>query len=252
MSAAEPTRAEVNGRIEEPSKVWEEAMSMVFIRTFSPAKSNASSRNSVHRLSDQRLLEAARGGHPTAFATLCERHSQQLFRAAYRITRNREDAEDAVQDTFLRAFVHLMEFDARSSFATWLTRIAINSALMIIRKKRSLFEVTMEPTEDSGTDGVRYQIVDRALNPEKRYAQREEKRILKKAVQRLRPGLREVVKIQRFQERSLQETAEALGISLAAAKGRLFHARVALRKSSILKSMRRAQSGGEIRVLSAA
>src|SRR6201998_398189 len=107
-----------------------------------------SSANSTRnaRLGEDRLVEAAKRGHSTAFGTLCERYSQQLFRAAHRITRNREDAEDAVQDTLLRGFVHLRDFDGRSSFATWLTRIAINSALMILRKKRAIPSV---PFEDS-------------------------------------------------------------------------------------------------------
>jgi RNA polymerase sigma factor (sigma-70 family) len=201
---------------------------------------------------EKSLVEAAKAGQSTAFAELCERHAQQLFRAAHRITRNREDAEDAVQDTFLRAFVHLTDFDGRSSFATWLTRIAINSALMVIRKKRSLPEITMEPTDDFGRDGLRYQIADQALDPEKRYAKSEEERILKTAVQSLRPALREVVKIQRLQERSMRETAKAMGISLAAAKGRLFHAKLALRKSGVLKQMHQPRSRSEFRVLSAA
>jgi RNA polymerase sigma factor (sigma-70 family) len=202
--------------------------------------------------SEKRLLEAAKSGHSTAFAALCERYTQQLLRAAHRITRSREDAEDAVQDALLRAFVHLTDFDGRSSVATWLTRIAINSALMILRKKRTLLETAIEGTDDSGAEAPRYEIADRALDPERRYAQREEERILKTAIQRLRPTLREVVAIQQLQERSVQETAEMMGISVAAAKGRLFHAKIALRKSSVLKLMHKSRSGGEIRVLSAA
>ena len=172
--------------------------------------------------------------HSSAFATLCERYRQRLFRAARRITRSHEDAEDAVQDALLNAFVHIGDFDGRSSLATWLTRIAINSALMILRKNRAAPGITLESNDDFSRDGLWNEICDRAPNPESRYAQREAQRILRKAVQRLRPTLRGVVQIQ-LQGRSMQEAAEAIGISLAAAKGRLFHAKAALRKSAILK-----------------
>ena len=201
---------------------------------------------------EKSLVEAAKGGHSTAFGTLCERHAQQLLRAAHRITRNREDSEDAVQDALLRAFVHLRDFDGRSSFSTWLTRIAINSALMILRKKRTSLESAMVGADDFGPDGPGYEVPDRAPNPERRYAQSEEERILKRAIHSLRPSLREVVEIQQLQERSMRETARAMCISVGAAKGRLFHAKAALRKSSILKMMHRPRSSGEFRILSAA
>jgi len=201
---------------------------------------------------EKSLVQAAKAGQSTAFAALCERYTQQLLRAAHRITRNREDSEDAVQEALLRAFVHVRDFDGRSSFATWLTRITINSALMILRKKRSSHETATVGTDDFGADGLNHEIPDRAPNPERRYAQSEEERILRKAIGRLRPSLREVVEVQQLQERSMRETAEAMCISVAAAKGRLFHAKVALRKSSILKLMYQPRSGGEFRILSAA
>src|SRR5467141_4882903 len=98
-------------------------------------ESGATSIGKAHPLSDESLVEAAKLGHSTAFDTLSERYRQQLFRAAHRITRSCEDAEDAVQGALLRAFVHLRDFGGRSSFSTCLTRIAINSALMRLRKK---------------------------------------------------------------------------------------------------------------------
>jgi RNA polymerase sigma-70 factor (ECF subfamily) len=174
----------------------------------------------------------------TAFAMLCEQYRQQLFRAARRITRSREDAEDAVQDALLNAFVHIGDFDGRSSLPTWLTRIAINSALMILRKNRAAPAITLGSNDDFTRDGLHAEMCDRAPNPESRYAQNEAQRIVRKAVRRLRPTLRAVVQIQ-LQERSMREAAEAIGISLAAAKGRLFHARAALRRSPILKLTRR-------------
>ncbi len=198
------------------------------------------------------LVEAARDGQSTAFVALCGRYSQQLHRIALRVTRNREDAEDAVQDAMLRAFVHLRDFDGRSSFGTWLTRIAINSALMILRKKRTSLEVAMAGPDDSGADARVYEIADRAPTPEKHYARHEEEGILKEAVRNLRPALREVVEIQQLQECSIGEAAKAMCISVAAAKGRMFHARAALRRSSLLKLMRKRRPGREFRVLSAA
>lgn len=211
-----------------------------------------SARREPGECAEKRLVEAAKGGQSGAFATLCERYAEQLLRAAYRITRSREDAEDAVQDALMRAFVHVRKFDGRSSFATWLTRIAINSALMILRKKRTALDMAIVRTDNPGADGKGYEMADRAPNPERHYAQREQERVLRTAIQRLRPTLREVVEIHQLQERSMQETAEAVGISLAAAKGRLFHARVALRKSPMLKVMYQHRCGSDFRALSAA
>jgi len=201
---------------------------------------------------EELLVEAAKAGHSSAFATLCERYMQQTLRATYRITRNREDSEDAVQDALLRAFVHLKDFNGESSFATWLTRIAINSALMILRKRRSSLEMAMTSGDNPGSDGFIHQIADHAPNPERRYAQREKERILKKAIHSLRPTLRQIIEMKQLRECSMRETAETMCISVAAAKARLFHAKLALRKSSILKLMQQSRGGGKFRGLSAA
>src|ERR1700752_343914 len=111
-------------------------------------ETNAAPRGSDHGPSEKILVEAGQPGHSTAFATVSARYRQYLFRAAHRITRSREDAEDAVQDALLRAFVHIRDFDGRSSFATWLTRIAINSGLMLLRKKRSAPEISTDSNHD--------------------------------------------------------------------------------------------------------
>jgi RNA polymerase sigma factor (sigma-70 family) len=211
------------------------------------AETNAPLRGTVHRLSEQSLVEAAKRGHSTAFATLSERYRQQLLRVAHRISRNSEDAEDAVQDALLRAFVHVRDFDGRSSFATWLTRIAINSALMILRKKRASPEIVTDSNDDFGADDPLNEVTDHRPNPERRYAQSEEESMLKKAIQRLRPALRVVVQIQ-LQERSMRETAEAIGVSLTAAKGRLFHAKNALRRSVLRKLACQSRFAGGLRV----
>jgi len=205
-----------------------------------------------HELAEDRLVDAAKRGHHTAFATLCERYGQQLLRAAHRITRSPENAEDAVKDALMKAFVHVGDFDGRSSFSTWLTRIAINSSLMILRKKRSLLEMATESADELDGGKPKYEIADRSSSPERRYAQQEEKQLLRTAVGNLRPKLREIVRLQQLEERSMGETAKRMGISVAAAKGRLFHAKAALRRSPILKLMQRSRSSGEGRVLSAA
>jgi len=192
------------------------------------AQTNATSR-STNRLNDGSLVLRAKNEQSTAFATLSDQYKEQLFRFAHRITRTREDAEDAVQDTLLRAFVHMGDFEGRSSFGTWMTRITINSALMILRRKRTSLEIAIGRNNDSGGD-LCCEITDHAPSPETRYAQTEEQRILRTAIQRLRPKLRVVVQIH-LQGRSLEETAGVLGISLSAAKGRLFHAKKALRRS---------------------
>lgn len=201
---------------------------------------------------EKTLLAAAKRGQSMAFDALCQPYSRKLYQTTFRITRNREDAEDALQDTFLSAFVHLQNFDGRSSFSTWLTRIAINSALMILRKRRSSLETAVVSGNDFGSEDVPFQIVDHAPNPEKRYAQFERERILHKAIRTLRPKLRRTVEFQHLQERSIRETAKAMNISVAATKGRLFHAKAVLRKSLTLKLMYRPRSGGRLRELSAA
>jgi len=189
-------------------------------------------------LDDRSLVRAAKCGKSAAFDVLCERLGPRILRSLYRITKNREDAEDALQDSFLSAFVHLAEFDGRSTFSTWLTRIAINSALMILRKKRNSQEISLEGSSDSGANQTTWEMPDHAPNPEKRYAQRERENILRGAIGTLRPAIRKVIELQQLQEHSMKETAAIIGISVPAAKARLFHAKVALRKTSRLKSIR--------------
>jgi RNA polymerase sigma factor (sigma-70 family) len=209
------------------------------------AQTNAMSSD-ANRLNDGSLALAAKIEHATAFAKLSDQDREQLFRAAHRITRIREDAEDAVQDALLRAFVHLSDFEGRSNFGTWLTSITVNSALMILRRKRASREIAMgRNNNDSGGDDLCYEITDHAPNPETRYAQTEEQRILRTAIQHLRPNLRVVLQIQ-LQGRSMRETAESLGLSVSAAKGRLFHAKKALRRSAIRKLVDQPRFAGKL------
>jgi RNA polymerase sigma-70 factor (ECF subfamily) len=181
-------------------------------------------------LSDEALVAGAKMGHGSFFDELHERHRERMFRVARRITRHREDAQDAVQESFLRAYVHLEKFDEKAKFSTWLTRIAINAALMKIRKNRVSRKVGVKDAGDA------VGLSDSVPNPEETYARSEQKAALRDAIARLRPRLQSVVELHDLRECSLHETAEALGISVAAAKARLFHARAALRRTAKLKA----------------
>ena len=199
---------------------------------------NFALRDEYEGADERRLVAAAKYGQTVAFDVLCERLAPRILRALFRITKNREDAEDALQDSFLSAFLHIREFDGRSAFSTWLTRIAINSALMILRKKRTSHETSLEGSPGSGANPASWEMPDHAANPEKRYAQYERENILRGAISTLRPTIRKVIELQQLQEHSMKETAAIIGISVPAAKARLFHAKIALRKAPRLKSIR--------------
>jgi RNA polymerase sigma factor (sigma-70 family) len=198
---------------------------------------NLALRDQYQGADEKRLVAAAKYGQTVAFDVLCERLAPRVLRALFRITKNREDAEDALQDAFLSAFLHIGEFDGRSAFSTWLTRIAINSALMILRKKRTSHEISLEGSADSDRKAPSWEMPDHAPNPEKRYVQRERESILRSAISTLRPTIRKVIELQQLQEHSMKETAAIIGISVTAAKARLFHAKNALRKAPRLKSI---------------
>ena len=183
-----------------------------------------------HRvMSDERLVAAAKRGDTSAFDALCKRHTEKIFRMTHRITRNREDAEDALQECFLNAFIHLRSFDGRSRFSTWLTRIAMNAALMKLRKNHCHQEVSREEPPAIGDLRPENRLADSSPNPEERFAKAERDTILRDAIAKLRPGIRKAIDTQ-LQDCSLDETAEILGISVTAVKARLFHARAALRQ----------------------
>ena len=183
-------------------------------------------------MNETSLLAAAKNGETAALDTLCRAHAEKLFRTVHRLTRNREDAEDAVQDSLLRAFLHLKTFDGRSAFSTWLTRIGINSALMILRKRRNSPEI---PAHAPNIGETLWDVPDSGPNPERRYADSERARILRDAISNLRPKIRSVVELQMLEDHSLGETAAQIGISVSATKGRVFHAKAALRKSKMLR-----------------
>ena len=177
---------------------------------------------------DDDLVQAAQSGDHEAFAELCRRHSQTARQKILGIVRHREDAEDALQETFLRAFANLGRFRQASKFSTWITAIGINAALTVIRKRKSRRELDIEPNcpEEPAWD-----FADQAPNPEMRVAKRQILLLLRTELQTLPPQTRDVVTSYYGQDYSLQEAADALGISLAAFKSRLLRGRRSLRSS---------------------
>ena len=174
------------------------------------------------------LLVVAKRGEREAFDLLYRTYAERILHTIRRITRNHEDSEDAVQEAFLNAFRHIQTFDGRSAFSTWLTRIGINSALMMLRKKRNSHEAA--PAQDSES-GSTWEAMDSAPDPEQQYAEQERLKLVRDAISGLRPSIRRALEIHALQGRSVKEMASEMGISVCAAKGRLFQARAALRKS---------------------
>ena len=184
--------------------------------------------------SHERFVAIAKTGDGSFFDELLKRHGAKLFRVAHRITRHREDAEDAVQESFLNAYVHLNSFDGRAKLSTWLTRITINSALMKLRKSRLSREIPLASAAEGFELCQEYEFRDYSPNPEELCGKEEHKAIVRNAIAKLRPSLRRIVELHQLQECPISETAKVLGISITAAKTRLFHARTALRKNKAL------------------
>jgi RNA polymerase sigma factor (sigma-70 family) len=175
------------------------------------------------------LVAAAKDGDHQAYAELCRRHSKKLLRTILRITRNVEDAEDMLQETLLKAYVHIGTFEGRSAFSSWLTRIAINSALMSSRKKRSHYVYSLE----GGVDGEAFKLPE----PAETGHSPEEACILKalgnecvRAIRHLSPLLQVVVQIRYQEDASVAQIAKMLDISEAAVKSRLSRARSKIRE----------------------
>jgi RNA polymerase sigma-70 factor (ECF subfamily) len=184
-------------------------------------------------MSDEMLASRAKSGDTDAFVELSKRHANKVFQTTYRVTRNRQDAEDALQDALLNAFTHIKNFEGRSSFSTWLTRIAINSALMILRKKRNCYEIPIEGGDGRGGKFAPWEPRSPLDDPESHYVRGERHKLLRKAIHQLPPVYREVIQLRQAKERSVREIAQSLGITVAAVKSRLSRAKSALRTSMI-------------------
>jgi len=177
---------------------------------------------------DSTLVAATKNGESQAFEFLVKRYEARTFSVAFRITRNREDAQDVVQQSFHKAFVHLNSFQEKSSFSTWLTRIVINEGLMCLRRTRARREVSLGDVESESEELFLPEIPDRRENPAEIYEQLENERILCEAMNQLSAEFRTVVRL-RLEERTVGETAEILGLGVGTLKARLFRARQKLR-----------------------
>jgi RNA polymerase sigma-70 factor (ECF subfamily) len=177
---------------------------------------------------DDEILRAALAGSHGAFAQLHSIYSRRLYRTIIAITKDSQDAEDALQETFLRAYLALHTFEGRSNVYSWLTRIAINSALLILRRRRARPEILFDPCFDARTQAIFVHLKDPAPNPEEAYDQRQRRLILFSAIRNLSPRLRRPLQMQMRRESSITEISKALRISEAAVKTRLHRARLKL------------------------
>lgn len=180
---------------------------------------------------EEKLLSAAQAGHEWAFVELCYRHSRRILFTLYRITKNREDAEDAFQESVLKAFVHFGDFNRASSFVAWLTRIGVNAALTILRKRRVHPQISRDAQIDGSAGPLQWEIADGRPSPEEYCIQHESQRRLQSAISDLPPDCRRVVEIRLRSDSSMKEIAEKVGITIGATKSRLLRARKALHSS---------------------
>src|SRR5258708_8018262 len=200
-------------------------MSVELMEASDEANAVSSSADRLVTEEDTVLVAAVKTGDTRAFELLVERHEGRIFSLARRMTRNREDAEDVVQQSFQKVFIHLKKFEGESLFSTWLTRIAINEALMLLRRKRGSREVPIEESSTKNESALPLDFPDSGPNPEDSYLQREQERILSAAVNELAPGIRTAIKLRELGELSTGETAQVMGLSVGAVNARVFHGR---------------------------
>ena len=185
--------------------------------------------SSIVRDDEHLLVAAARAGDRSAFEDLVSRYEAKIFRLTRNITGNHEDAEDAMQDAFLKAYSHLRDFHGDSRFYTWLVRIAANESLMRLRKRRPNQFSLDEPVEGE-TDLMPRELEDWRPSPEQGYAEAEMQGILAEIIEKLDPEFRIVLVLRDLEELSTQETADVLGISVPSVKSRLLRSRLKLRE----------------------
>ena len=176
------------------------------------------------------LVAAAKNGDVQAFEVLVARNQRRVLAVALRYTRVRQDAEDIMQQSFQKAFFHLRQFEGRSSFSTWLTRVAINEAQMLQRKSGAGREVSIDDLNENAETVTPMEIPDPAPDPETTCSQQEWKRMLSSAMHGLPHKTRRAIELRELDERSTEETARIMGISVGAVKARIFHGRKRLRK----------------------
>jgi RNA polymerase sigma-70 factor (ECF subfamily) len=176
------------------------------------------------------LVAQARDGDTRAFGELVRRYEGKIFRLAQHITQNREDAEDVLQETFMKAYEHLDQFQGNSKFYTWIVRIAVNQALMKLRRRKTDKSVSLDETIDTGEDTIVREIAAWDENPEQKFSREELGGVLDTAIESLEPLYRSVFVLRDIEELSTEETAEALSLSVPAVKSRLLRARLQLRE----------------------
>jgi RNA polymerase sigma-70 factor, ECF subfamily len=179
---------------------------------------------------ERAFLVAAKHGDSAAFEMLCKQSANTIFHIARRMMRTKEDAEDVMQESFQMAFIHLKSFKGGSRFSTWLSRIAINAALMKLRRKYYTRTVSLDEPAESEEPYPRFNAANQGPDPEQLYAHKERQRILFEALRELRPGVRKAIELRELGERSTEETAQIMGISPSAVKARVFHGRRQLRE----------------------
>ena len=194
-----------------------------------PVETNPGAAPAVSTDNEAELVAAARTGDLAAFETLVNRYERKIFRLAMNITQSREDAEDVMQEAFLKSFEHLGDFQGNSRFYTWLVRIAVNQALMKLRRRRPN-ELSLDDTIETDDDALPREVEDWGPSPEERYKQSEMSRILSTVIGELDPAFRIVFQLRDVEEMSTEETAELLGLSIPAVKSRLLRARLKLRQ----------------------
>jgi RNA polymerase sigma-70 factor, ECF subfamily len=186
--------------------------------------------SSLTGIDDATLVTQTREGDARAFSELVRRYEGKVFRLAQHVTQNREDAEDVLQETFLKAYEHLDQFRGESKFYTWIVRIAVNQALMKLRRRKTDKSVSLDQTIDTGEDTIVREIAAWDEDPEQRFSREELGTILNSAVESLEPLYRSVFVLRDIEDLSTEETAEALDLSVPAVKSRLLRARLQLRE----------------------
>jgi RNA polymerase sigma-70 factor (ECF subfamily) len=179
---------------------------------------------------DMVLIQACRKGNAAAFEQLVKRYDRRLLRIAQHVTHNLEDAQDAVQEAFLKVFRRLSQFQEKSKFSTWLIRITVNESLMKLRKLRSIKEVPMDSEFRGNEADAPFEVADSTRNPEECYQGSEVQRLLRSALQELQSAVRVVFILRDVEGFTTEETAEILKLTQSAVKARLWRARLELRE----------------------
>lgn len=180
-------------------------------------------------LEDAVLVERVLGGEREVFNELVERHARKIFRLARHITKNEDDASDVLQEAFLKAYSRLDQFHGDAKFYTWLVRIAVNEALMRLRKRKGDRTVSLDQDVETEEGSMQREVSDDGPDPEEVYSREETRKILENAIDSLADTYRSVFVLRDVEGFSTEETAEVLDLSVSAVKSRLLRARLQLR-----------------------